>query len=709
MLSFAGFNRFKMWRFIVFLTLLFGMVYPSSAFSQENENLVHTVANGESGGAKILWSVQCKDLECPDSLVIRYARLLNQSASATNWTYTKAFSSSKASYQLEELSGDAGYIYQLGFKPTGTSENAQQLSPDEFYWSEKVTFRTNRPWGIIRALILIGSLGLFIYGMKTMSEGVQNAAGRRVQKILLAMTSNRLAGILSGFTLTGLIQSSTATTVMTVSFVNAGLLSLAQAAMVILGANVGTTITGWLVSLVGFQFKISDYGLVLLAFSVPMLFFRSNIWRSAGQALAGFALLIMGLNFLKDSVPQLDESFFLVQTFADYSAIPILGALLFIVLGALTTIIVQSSSAAMALTLTLCATDVLPIEAGAAMILGENIGTTVTAEVASLVGNVHAKRAARIHTLFNILGVIWAVLLLPFMLQLIGYIMVELGFTNPLSDTPSGRQTATTALAAFHSMFNLVNMLLFVWLIPVLVALARKTVRSRGDSDEEYRLEFIDTPIHTAEMSLIEARRQVAKYGEITRRMSGFVRELIFEPQPDEQQKLQERIKKYEVITDNLEVEVSKYLRKAATTELSDDASEEVRSMLSIISDLERIGDIFYQMSRTIGRKNEEKIWFLPEQRANIRELLEVVDEALDLMLDNLKKENRDQVNYEAANRLEKTINAKRNVLRQEYMKKIESGKYNLKSGIVYNELFSSLEKVGDHIINVSEALVGKI
>lgn len=647
---------------------------------------------------KVSWRVYCEGENQPTYAVIRYNRAAVLANEGEVWLLSDTVLSSDGSIVLNELDPTAGYVYQVGFIYSSNGEETVQ-------WTPRDRFTTKMPWGVWRLFLMIGALCMFIYGMKTMSEGIQTSAGGRLRRILGYMTKNRFAGVFSGFILTGLLQSSSATTVMTVSFVNAGLLSLTQSAGIMMGANIGTTITGWLVSILGFRVNITVYALVVFALATPLLLIKKPEIRSWSTALIGFALIFMGLGFLKETVPSFTEDSAFVRFFLEYSQEPVLGTLMFIALGLIVTVIVQSSSSAITLTMALCASGVIPFNVAAAMILGENIGTTATAEIAALVGNVHAKRSARIHTLFNIIGVAWMVFALPFALKAIGKFMT----VDPFLPTDAGRQAATTALAAFHSVFNLANLLILIWFIPLLVKLASKTVRSKGAEDEEFRLEYIDTSIQISEISLLEAKKQVIRFGEIAARMSGFVKSLLTETERSKQIQIHGRIKKYEKITDRFEIEIAQYCGKLSSTELSAGSSEKVRAFLSISSDLERIGDIFFQMSDTIERKTASKIWFTPDQREKLLRMFGLIDMALDNMLDNLRKDSEKEVNLVKTKKLEKEINELRNRLRREYISRVESGNYNLRSGTVYSDLFSSLEKVGDHIENVTEALVGKI
>ncbi len=650
---------------------------------------------------RITWLVDCEKPNAPSEIVIRYNRAAVLANEGDVWLRADAVPYSDGSLELRGLNAASSYVYQLGYE-TGTTEGADAAT---MTWSNRQYFETKTPWGFTRMLLMLGSLSLFIYGMKTMSEGIQASAGVRLRKILESMTKNRVTGVLSGFFLTGLLQSSSATTVMTVSFVNAGLITLVQSAGIMMGANIGTTVTGWLVSYLGFRIDITIYALVVLAMAIPLLLIKKSEFKAWATALIGFALIFMGLGFLKDTVPVFTQDSAIVTFFAEFSNIPVIGVLMFIALGAIITIIIQSSSTAITLTMALCATGVIPFEVAAAMVLGENIGTTTTAEIAAVVGNVFAKRSARIHTLFNVIGVCWMVFLIPVVLPLIGKFLPA----DPFSNTDAGRQAATTGLAAFHTVFNIANLLLLIWFVPALVKIATRTVPSKGGEDEEFRLEYIDTSIQISEISLVEARGEVAKFGEITARMSGFVRKLLIETDEAEQTSIHKRIRKYEKITDRLELEIAEYCGQLSRTELSKSAADQVSAILSISNDLERIGDIFYQMSSTIERKIASKIWFTPDQRAKLMAMFDLLDKSMAKMVENLKKEETDAVDLETAKAYEKELNKMRNNLRIEYLDKIESGNYNLRSGTIFSDLFSSLEKVGDHILNVSKALVGKL
>jgi len=566
-------------------------------------------------------------------------------------------------------------------------------------------------FGIYELLRLIGALGFFIYGMKVMSDGIQKAGGSKMRQILGGMTSNRYFGVMTGFLITAIVQSSSATTVMTVSFVNAGLLTLVESAGVMMGANIGTTITAWVISILGFKVKMSAIALPIIAFGMPMMFARKTKTKNWGEFLVGFALLFIGLAELKDAVPDVKNNPEVLNFLAGFADPSFLSRLMFVGVGTLLTIVVQSSSAAMALTLVLCNTGVIPFEVAAAMVLGENIGTTITAELASMVGNVHAKRSARIHSMFNIIGVTWMLILMPYALDIVNYVSINyFGSISPYTAVDGWGDSMSPvpiALSIFHTGFNFLNVLILIWFVPAIVRFAERTVKSQGDMDEEFHLEHIGTGLmQTAELSVLEANKEVAKFGRISSKLFKMIPELMTETDNKKFNNLMSRIKKYEDITDRMEVEIADYLAEAAKGELSDTASKKVRSMLSIVNDMERIGDICYQMSITIERKNEQKAYFTPELRTSLEEMIAEVLKALEIMNKNLNSEYN-QVSMTDANGAEDIINKMRNKLRKEYLTKIEKGEFKIQTGMIYNNMIHSLEKVGDHIHNITEAIVG--
>ena len=561
-------------------------------------------------------------------------------------------------------------------------------------------------FGIIELLTLIGALGFFIYGMKVMSDGIQKVAGSKMRSILSKMTSNRFLGITTGFILTALLQSSSATTVMIVSFVNAGLLSLVESIGVIMGANIGTTITAWLISLLGFKVKISSIALPIIAIGFPMMFSSKSNIKAWSEVLIGFALLFMGLDALKGSVPNLKENTEFLAFLSNYANMGILSTIIFIGVGTILTLVVQSSSAAMALTLVMCYEGYIPFELAAAMVLGENIGTTITANLAALVGNVHAKRAARAHFIFNIFGVIWMIFALQFFIRIIDSYMMSNMDLSPLNSV--GESIAVPiGLSIFHTTFNILNVIFLVWFVPLISRTVIRMQPSKGEIDEEFHLEHIGGGLmQTAELSVLEAKKEVIKFGEITTRLFNMIPALMKETDNKKFDALMKRIRKYEDITDKMEVEIADYLAKSAQGEMSDAASIKVRSMISIINDMERIGDICYQISISIERKKEKKADFTNEATKSIEDMLSEIQLSLNIMNNNLNSEYA-QVSLTEANNSEININNMRNKLRKSYLQKIEKGEMKIQTGMIYNNLIHSLEKIGDHIFNVSEAIVG--
>lgn len=563
-----------------------------------------------------------------------------------------------------------------------------------------------------QVLTIIGALGFFIYGMKIMSDGVQKIAGSQMRQILGAMTSNRVKGVIAGFMITGLIQSSSATTVMVVSFVNAGLLSLVESIGVIMGANIGTTITAWLVSLLGFKVKIASFALPIIAIGFPLMFINREKLKATGEFLIGFALLFMGLEALKDAVPDLGENTEFLNFLANYTGMGIFSTIIFVLVGTLLTVIVQSSSAAMTLTLTLLAKDIIPLEVGAAMVLGENIGTTITANLAALIANVHAKRAARAHFIFNIFGVIWMILAFPLFLNLVEVLwepfqlqMEDWGI-NLAKEGSEFSVEHTYQLSLFHTMFNLINTGLLIWFVPFIAKAVIKMVPSKGD-DEEYHLEFIGRGItQTPELSLLEAKKEIAKFGKIVRKQVGFVNDLMEEKERKAQAKLIEKVAKYEEITDRIEVEVVNYLTQLAKLELSADSSAKVRGMMNMVNDMESIGDIAYQMSKNIESKLKSKIWFSQEQRDSLKNLYNALDDAFENMNKNLGMESA-EVTMKEAIELENKVNSLRDSARDRNFELLEKGAIKPPAGFIFNDLLHAYEKIGDHVFRVSEEVTG--
>ncbi len=560
-------------------------------------------------------------------------------------------------------------------------------------------------FGFFDFLTLFGALSLFLFGMKTMSEGIQKFAGDRMRAILAAMTSTRFAGILTGFLLTTLVQSSSASTVMVVSFVNAGLMSLMQSIGVIMGANIGTTTTAWLISLLGFKLNISALSIPLIGISFPLLMNKRERFNSLGQILLGFALLFMGLDFLRGSVPDLEtnpQMFKFLQDLTDYG---VYSTFLFLGLGTLLTIVLQSSSATMALTLVMCNYGWIGFEHGAAIVLGENIGTTITANIAALVGNVYAKRTAFAHSIFNIIGVIWMLVFFRFFLGRIDYFMVHFGLGSP-KELPT---MIPIGLSIFHTVFNITNTLLLVGFSKYLVKIVEYILPSRGKKFERPHLEYFSSGfLHMAELSVFQAKKEVRKYSELAHRMFNFIPALIIETDKKEYQNLLERVSKYEEITDRVEVEITTFLIKISQKQLSNQAAEELRRMRLVSSEVEKIGDVCFKMSTLLSEKKKEKLYFTPAQRSDLFEMFKLVNTAFDLMLSNLQSSVLEaRKHLPEANSLEKKINAFRDQVNNAVIIDIEKHPTHAKGGFYFNKLISSCEKIGDSILNINEAIAG--
>lgn len=556
----------------------------------------------------------------------------------------------------------------------------------------------------VNLLKVLGALAFFMYGMKVMSEGIQKAGGVQLRKALSMMTRNRFLGVLSGFLVTAFVQSSSATTVMTVSFANAGLLTLVEAAGLIMGANIGTTITAWIISILGFQIKLHTLSIPIFAIAVPLLYINKGKIRFWGEFLIGFAILFLGLQFLQESIPTLQndsDTLVFLSSFANWG---FLSGLLFILFGAITAIIVQSSSAAMALILVMSANGWVPLEVAATMVLGQNIGTTVTAEVAALVGNVFAKRTARIHSLFNILGVCWMFLILPFFLEFLDSILQQTIYTN---SAYTDAKNVPLALAAFHTIFNILNTLLFIGFIPRLVNLATRTVKSSGEKDEINRLNYLASVVSISELSILEVQKKAAHFGEITGRMTNFVSTMLFSIDAEEPEAMMARIQKYEQITNRINLELTEYLLKISKEDVTSKTAFKIKGLIDSCTELERIANIFHQMANTIERKREEKIWFNQQQRTRLSDLLDLVNKSFEVMNENLASTQKSPNGKMKAIEIEDQINAQRDLMRAESQDKSSGSDYNVHSELIYHNLFTSLERIGDHLYNISNTIIG--
>jgi phosphate:Na+ symporter len=562
-----------------------------------------------------------------------------------------------------------------------------------------------------KSLTLLGSLGLFLYGMKLMSEALQKVAGSRMRHILAKMTNSRIKGVFTGILVTTTIQSSSATTVMVVSFVNAGLISLIGAVGVIMGANIGTTITAWLISLLGFKISLSFLSLPLIGISFPFFFSKNSLRKSWGEFIIGFAILFIGLQFLKESVPDINSNPEALNFLASFTDLGFLSIAIFVFIGTLLTIIIQSSSATMALTLVMCYNGLIPFELAAAMVMGENIGTTITANLAAFVANASAKRAARAHLIFNLFGVVWMMAVFPYFLRGIDFFFqrnhgISILTTHlSLTDFDSVKGIYPIALSIFHSSFNIINTLVLVGFAPFIARIATKMVPSRGEDDEEFRLRYINTSLFsTSEIAIVQARKEISNFGMRLEKMYALLQSLMIEQKPKKYYKLLAKIEKYEQITDNLEMEIAAYLTKASEGEISHESSKKIRAMLKMIDDMESVGDAIYQLSKIVESSNQNKSKFTDEQLASITEMFEIVNQAFTEMNINLETGFKD-VDITNAYEIEQRINDKRNILRQQHIEDLKAKKYKHKTGSLYSDMYSVNERIGDYIINVSEAI----
>ena len=552
----------------------------------------------------------------------------------------------------------------------------------------------------INLLSLVGSLALFLYGMKIMSEGLEKFAGDRLRNILASMTRNRFMGVCTGILVTALIQSSSATTVMVVSFVNAGLMSLVQSIGVIMGANIGTTVTAWIISAIGFKVNIAAFALPLLGIGLPMVFSGKSKRKSIGEFVFGFSFLFMGLSYLNKSAEALELGNIVANMLAGWAGNGgFFTILLFVFVGAVVTMIVQASAATMAVTLMLFDMQIpgFGFELAAALAMGQNIGTTITAFIASMTANTQARRAAFAHMFFNVFGVIFVLLIFhPFCDAVTWFVTNVMGAGN----------NDLFKLSAFHSAFNICNTLLLIgfvkqiekfvcWLLP------------QKESDEEYRLQYISAGIlSTAELSILEAQKEIHSYAERCNRMAGFVDELMNTEKDEDFNKLYSRIEKYENITDNMEVEIANYLHKVSDGRLSIESKMEIMRMLRQITELESIGDSCYNLARTLNRHRENsKIPFTEQQISNMHTMMTMVRKAMSFMQVAVEDVlNGRHVDYNRSYNIENEINNYRRQLKNRNLQDVDAGVYNYQIGVFYIDFISECEKLGDYVLNVVQA-----
>lgn len=549
-------------------------------------------------------------------------------------------------------------------------------------------------------LKLLGSLALFLYGMKIMSEGLQKFAGDRLRRILTAMTTNRVMGVITGMLITALIQSSSATTVMVVSFVNAGLLELAQSIGVIMGANIGTTVTAWIISALGFKVDIAAFAIPLLFFGLPLLFSSKSNRKSLGEFIFGFSFLFMGLQNLKANAPDLQQNPDMLQFVQNWADMGFVSILIFVLIGTVLTMIVQASAATMAITLIMCANGWISFELGAALVLGENIGTTITANLAALTANTQAKRAALAHLVFNVFGVIWVLCLFPFFTGGISWFVENvMGVTETSVAVPF-------KLSAFHTAFNICNVLIMIWFVK-LIERTVCTIYPSKEQDEEYRLRFISGGmLSTAELSILQAKKEIHLYAERTYRMYGMVKDLLHTEKEEDFNKLFSRIEKYESISDNMELEIANYLNQVSEGRLSSESKLEIRAMLREVTEIESIGDSCYNLARTINRRRQSNVDFVEKQYERIHNMMALVDQSLRQMIvviNHAEHENRD-VDVNKSFNLENEINNYRNQLKNQNILDVNNKEYDYQMGVYYMDIIAECEKLGDYVVNVVEA-----
>ncbi len=555
---------------------------------------------------------------------------------------------------------------------------------------------------ILDFLTLVGSLVLFLYGMKLMSEALQKVAGNKLRNILAAMTSNRFFGVLTGVLITAIIQSSSATTVMVVSFVNAGLLSLGESIGVIMGANIGTTVTAWIISLIGFKIDISTLALPIIGLGFPFLFSKKSNRKSLGEVIIGFALLFMGIDFLKNSVPDISSSPEILEFLASYTDKGFFSVLIFLLIGTILTVVIQSSSATMALTLVMSYNGWISYEMAVAMVLGENIGTTITANIAALVANTTAKRAALAHTWFNVFGVVWVLILFRFILRIIAGMAEDIEKVSPYTNP----EAIPIALSLFHTLFNLSNALIQIGLVKYIEKIVTFLIPGKRDEDEEFVLKFINTGmLSTAELSILQARKEISEYGKKSLKMFEQVKKQFAETDPKKRKKQGEKIAKNEVAMDELEVEIANYLTKILEGELSIDGARKVRTLLKISDNIESLADACNNISLTLMKKGKKKIWFVPEQRNDIQEMFKLIDKAYMLTLTALEDLTSEELDLGRINAVEQKIDELRDKLKKLNTDNLSEEKYSYQSSVIYMDIITLCETIGDHLININEAL----
>ena len=570
--------------------------------------------------------------------------------------------------------------------------------------------------GILQIFTLLGALGMFLYGMNLMSSGLQKAAGDRLRGFLSAMTSNPFKGVLTGLGITSIIQSSSATTVMVVSFVNAGLLTLAQAIGVIMGANIGTTVTAWMVSWLGFKADISVLAVPMMLFGFLFSNSKKDQRKNIGELIIGFSLLFLGLSFMKESVPDLRETPQVLEFVRNWSSYGFGSVLLFLAFGTILTLVLQSSSATMAITLIMLSMGWIPFEMACAMVLGENIGTTITANIAASVGNTQAKRAAMSHTIFNVFGVIWALILFKPFLGLVGFITENIfGVPNPAAEgfavtdpnSPEGT-AALYGLSMLHTLFNLTNTLILVWFTKSIAKAVSWIIKAPKNQEKEvFRLQYISAgPLATPELSVEQAFEEIINFARISKNGADYAKDAINEADSDKFEELRKKLVKYEEISDRIEYEIATFLNKVSAEEISESTSVKIKAMYKIIGELESLGDSGETLSRILSRKNIHKKEFDSESIKNLNAMADAVNATYDVMIENLTAAHKGElVEISNAYNAEDRLNTLRNNLRDSVIENIDSKGDNYQASVYFIDIINTYEQMGDFMINVSQDL----
>lgn len=567
----------------------------------------------------------------------------------------------------------------------------------------------------IQICTLLGALGMFLYGMNLMSSGLQKASGDKLRGILSAMTSNPFKGVMTGLGITSVIQSSSATTVMVVSFVNAGLLTLAQAIGVIMGANIGTTVTAWLVSWLGFKADISILAIPLMALGFIFSNSKKNQRQNIGELIVGFCLLFLGLSFMKESVPDLNETPQVLDFVKSWSSYGFTSVLVFLLFGTVLTLVLQSSSATMAITLIMLSMGWIPFDMACAMVLGENIGTTITANIAASVGNTQAKRAAMSHTIFNVVGVIWALIFFRPLLALVGCIIEAFGLPNPSSEgfnvvyPQSDNGTAALyGLSMLHTLFNTINTFILIWFIKYIEKAVIWIIKSPKNKEKEtVSLKYISAgPLATPELATEQAFKEIIHFAQISRKGLEYAKQAVMEHDLEKFEYLRTKLVKYEEISDRIEYEIAAFLNDVSAADISETTSTRIKAMYKIIGELESLGDSGDAISRILSRKNNHKKKFDQTAMKNLEKMADNVDAAYKAMIDNLEAAHNGNLSeISNAYNAEDRINFLRNDLRDAEIEDLENGGKNYQTSVYYMDIVSEFERMGDFIINISQDL----